>query len=86
MKFGQWIPCAERMPEFEKQVLIYASGHVYTATRYKHMTTEWWAVNNTGNASYTKPTEMPVVKAKAIKYWMPVPEPPAIDKAVTNNG
>ncbi|MDF2635408.1 MAG: hypothetical protein K0R78_2282 [Pelosinus sp.] len=76
LKQNQWISCKERMPDFNEQVLIYANGHVYTATRFKYKETEWWSANNTGNKQFRGATELPIIKAKAIKYWMPKPAAP----------
>ena len=75
----QWIQLSKQKPPYGEQVLICANDKVYTATLFQYGETEWWSVNNTGNAAYRGATEMPVVRAKAIKYWMhkpPLPEPP----------
>ncbi len=72
----KWIPLSSKAPDFGEQVLISTGRRVYTATRYEANGVEYWAVNNTGNSRFSKATEIEVVKAKAIKYWMPLPPAP----------
>jgi hypothetical protein len=58
----RWIPVTERLPEYNKQVLIYA-GFFQPYTEVAYYCGEW-------RFAYDD-TEVPVVY-----YWMPLPEPP----------
>lgn len=58
----RWIPCSERLPEREQRVLFWA-GNVY-AGYYKYIGEHGTSWFRAGKSNY------------AVKYWMPLPEPP----------
>lgn len=68
-----WIPCEERLPETEEQVLIYAWNVHYVLAKYKEIRTcdgvykMAWVTED----AYNIPRE---IKHEVI-CWMPLPEP-----------
>lgn len=56
-----WVPCAERMPERETEVLVAVWPSVYIAEREDG---EWWAVDRMPSA------------IGGVTHWMPLPAPP----------
>ena len=67
----RWIPCSERLPEDDREVLACSGKDVFIA----HCEGEYWAVYllNTEDDCY----EQHVVK---VTHWMPLPEPPKMEK------
>lgn len=69
----RWIPCSERLPENEEQVLIYAWNVHYVLAKYREIRTcdgvykMAWVTED----AYSTPRE---IKHKVI-CWMPLPEP-----------
>ena len=70
---SQWIPCSERLPENERQVLVYAMNVHYVIAKYKEIRTRQgeyvrkWVMED----AYHIPQE---IKHEVIA-WMPLPEP-----------
>ena len=69
----RWIPCSERLPEEEEQVLIYAWNVHYVLAKYREIRTcdgvykMAWVTED----AYSTPRE---IKHEVI-CWMPLPEP-----------
>ena len=69
----RWIPCSERLPEKEEQVLIYAWNVHYVLAKYREIRTcdgvykMAWVTED----AYSTPRE---IKHEVI-CWMPLPEP-----------
>lgn len=62
----KWIPVSERLPEADKQVLVFtahANVKVARCNFYKNGTEVNWATNDG-------------LGERAITHWMPLPEPP----------
>lgn len=75
----RWIPCSERLPEEEEQVLIYAWNVHYVLAKYREIRTcdgvykMAWVTED----AYSTPRE---IKHEVI-CWMPLPEPYAERRA-----
>ena len=69
----QWIPCSERLPETEEQVLIYAWNAHYVLAKYKEIRTcdDVYKMAWVTEDAYSIPRE---IKHEVI-CWMPLPEP-----------
>lgn len=71
-KTGQWIPCSERLPENNRQVLVYARSVHYALAKYDEMREEdgtykkQWVTFDAWKPFYT---------IKEVIAWMPLPEP-----------
>ena len=66
---NRWIPCSERLPEFEREVLVYVKGNFdnsipFITTAYINSDCDW-------QSDY----DGEVIDSK-ITHWMPLPEPP----------
>ena len=75
-KTGGWIPCSERLPEREEQVLIYAESVHYVLAKYKNVrkNVEYTRVWVTADA-YNSMCEI----NHNVIAWMPLPEPYSIE-------
>ena len=68
----QWIPCSERLPEDNRQVLIYAMSVHYALAKYDEMREtdgtykKQWVTFDAWKPFYT---------IKEVIAWMPLPEP-----------
>ena len=68
----QWIPCSERLPENNRQVLVYARSVHFALAKYDEM--------RNANGIYemqwvTFDAWKPFYKIKEVIAWMPLPEP-----------
>lgn len=76
---NRWIPCAERMPEFDKDVLVYAirkdglGDAVTTITQYINY---MWFGHKIDTEPYWKDAWQYFHSDYEITHWMPLPEPP----------
>ena len=66
---NRWIPCSERLPESEREVLVYVKGDFdnsipFITTAYRNSEGDW-------QSDY----DGEVIDSK-ITHWMPLPEPP----------
>ena len=68
----KWIPCSERLPEDNRQVLIYAMSVHYALAKYDEMREtdgtykKQWVTFDAWKPFYT---------IKEVVAWMPLPEP-----------
>ena len=67
----QWIPCSERLPEDNRQVLVYACSVHFALAKYDEM--------RDANGIYkmqwvTYDAWKPLYKIKDVIAWMPLPE------------
>ena len=58
-KVSDWIPCSERMPDIDVEVLVYFDGYIYIDSLYydKNLKEYWWQGN-----------------CRLPTHWMPLPE------------
>ena len=61
----QWIPCSERLPNYDEEVLVDYHGKIKLASLTKNDEEyPWYFTANRFNA-----------KLETVKAWMPLPEP-----------
>ena len=62
-KVSDWIPCSERMPDIDVEVLVYFDGYIYIDSLYydKNLKEYWWQGND----------RLPT-------HWMPLPDMPEV--------
>ena len=62
-KVSDWIPCSERMPELDVEVLVWFGNFIYIDSLYyeKNLKEYWWQGN-----------------CKLPTHWMPLPEMPEV--------
>ena len=68
----RWIPCSERLPKDNRQVLVYARSVHYALAKYDEM--------RNADGTYTKQwvtfdAWKPLYTIKEVIAWMPLPEP-----------
>ena len=68
----QWIPCSERLPKDNRQVLVYARSVHYALAKYDEM--------RNADGTYKKQwvtfdAWKPLYTIKEVIAWMPLPEP-----------
>ena len=63
----EWIPCSERLPEFDEDVLVYYPPWKDNPIQIAHMQQDGIWETSDGEFNFS---------AKAVTYWMPIPEPP----------
>lgn len=74
----RWVPCSERLPEDNRQVLIYAMSVHYALAKYDEMREadgtykKQWVTFDAWKPFYT---------IKEVIAWMPLPEPYREDEA-----
>ena len=80
---NRWIPCSERLPEIDKDVLVYAvrkdglGDAVTTITQYiNHI----WFGHRIDTEPYWKDQWQYFHSDYEITHWMPLPEPPKEDE------
>lgn len=66
---NRWIPCAERMPEDEQEVLVFVKGDFENSISF--ITTAY----NDSDGDWVSDYDGEVIDSK-ITHWMPLPEPP----------
>ena len=62
-KVTDWIPCSERMPDIDVEVLVYFDGYIYIDSLYyeKNLKEYWWQGN-----------------CRLPTHWIPLPEMPEV--------
>lgn len=63
-----WIPCSEKLPEKDAQVLVYVAG--YMGTAYFDAANGVFGLTELSTLYY---------RINGVTHWMPVPEPPQND-------
>lgn len=59
----KWIPCSERLPELDREVLACTNdGYMYIAKRYEPWDCEWYET-------------LEYRRLLTVTAWMPLPEP-----------
>lgn len=72
IEYQRWIPCSERLPKDNRQVLIYAMSVHYALAKYDEMREadgtykKQWVTFDAWKPFYT---------IKEVIAWMPLPEP-----------
>ena len=63
-KVSDWIPCSERMPDIDVEVLVYFDGYIYIDSLYydKNLKEYWWQGNDRLPTHWIPLPEMPEVK------------------------
>ena len=80
---NRWIPCSERMPEIDTDVLVYAvrkdglGDAVTTITKYINYI---WFVHKVDTEPYWKDPWQYFHSDYEITHWIPLPEPPKDDE------
>ena len=67
----QWIPVTERLPEVDKNVLVFACGNEITIGRMKRQTENGYHVFIICHGIARE-----LARPGRITHWMPLPEPP----------
>lgn len=71
---NRWIPCSERLPENRERVLVcFRSGTVHIAVWYGDY-------DEKGAWKVTSQFPTKLYRTDTIPKWMPMPEPPEVDK------
>ena len=62
-----WISCAERLPEYDREVLVYDRGmiRVYCLHRSKYLRNDVWEDEQGSYQAF-----------EDVTHWMPLPQPP----------
>jgi len=73
---GTWIPVTEKLPEFNKPVLIYANGKIDVAECFRERGSEkiWWRACWVDGYEYE--IEWSGVPPSEVSHWQEVPEVP----------
>ena len=63
-KVSAWIPCSERMPDIDVEVLVYFDGYIYIDSLYydKNLKEYWWQGNDRLPTHWMQLPDMPEVK------------------------
>lgn len=63
-KVSEWIPCSERMPDIDVEVLVYFDGYIYIDSLYyeKNLKEYWWQGNSRLPTHWMQLPDMPEVK------------------------
>ena len=63
-KVSDWIPCSERMPDIDVEVLVYFDGYIYIDSLYydKNLKEYWWQGNCRLPTHWMQLPDMPEVK------------------------
>ena len=70
----EWIPVTERLPEVDKNVLVFACGNEITIGRMKRQTENGYHVFIICHGIARE-----LARPGRITHWMPLPEPPKED-------